>query len=66
MIPWTRQARVAPPADRGFALVVGRFRGEPRILSYTLMPTAWGDMMVYSAEYDKAAFSQLLAGVLSS
>jgi signal transduction histidine kinase len=60
----TRQARTAPPADRGFALVVGRYRGEPRILSYTLMPTAWGDTILYSAEYDKAAFSQLLAGVL--
>jgi signal transduction histidine kinase len=60
----TRQARVAPPADRGFALVVGRYRGEPRMLSYTLMPTAWGDTMVYAAEYSKAAFSSILAGVL--
>ena len=60
----TRQARAAAPADRGFALVVGRFRGEPRILSYTLMPTSWGDTILYSAEYDKAGFSQLLAGVL--
>jgi signal transduction histidine kinase len=60
----TLQARTAPPADRGFALVVGRNRNEPRILSYTLMPTAWGDTMVYAAEYSKASFSSILAGVL--
>ncbi|HEV7594823.1 MAG TPA: HAMP domain-containing sensor histidine kinase [Gemmatimonadaceae bacterium] len=60
----TRQARAAPPANHGFSFLVGRFNGEPRILSYTLMPTAWGDTIVYSAEYDKTAFSNLLAGVL--
>jgi signal transduction histidine kinase len=60
----TMQARAAPPADHGFAFLVGKFHGEPRILSYTLMPTAWGDTILYSAEYDKAAFSTLLAGVL--
>lgn len=60
----TRQARTSPPADRGFALIVGRFQDQPRILSYTLMATAWGDTILYAAEYDKDAFSQLLAGVL--
>ena len=60
----TRQVRFAPPADHGFALVIGTFEGQPRVLSYTLMPTAWGDTMVYGAEYKPAALSQLLAGVL--
>jgi signal transduction histidine kinase len=60
----TRQARMTPPADRGYALVVGSFRNEPRILSYTLMPTGWGDTILYAAEYDKASFSKFLGGVL--
>ena len=60
----TRQARTSPPADRGFALIIGRFHHEPRVLSYTLMPTSWGDTILYAAEYDKDAFSKLLAGVL--
>jgi signal transduction histidine kinase len=60
----TWQARNAAPADRGYAFVVGQFRGEPHVFAYTLMPTAWGDTLLYSAEYDKAAFSRTLAGVL--
>lgn len=60
----TTNARVTPPADRGYAYVLGMIRGEPRIFAYTLMPTAWGDTLLYSAEYDKASFSRILAGVL--
>jgi signal transduction histidine kinase len=60
----TRQARVSPPADHGFALVVGTFEGQPRVLSYTLMPMARGDTMVYGAEYKTAALSEMLGGVL--
>ncbi len=60
----TIQARTDAPADRGFGWIVGQMRGEPHIFAYTLMPTAWGDTLLYSAEYDKAAFSQILAGVL--
>ena len=60
----TWQARNAPPADHGFAYVLGSVRGEPRIFAYTLMPTTWGDTLLYSAEYDKASFSKTLAGVL--
>jgi hypothetical protein len=60
----TRQARVAPPADHGFAFVVGMFEGQPRILTYTLMPTAWGDTLVYGAEYKTAALNEVLGGVL--
>jgi signal transduction histidine kinase len=60
----TRQARFSPPPDHGFALVVGRFEGQPRILSYTLMPMAIGDTMVYAAEYRTAALSDMLSGVL--
>lgn len=60
----TLQARTKAPADRGYAFVVGKFRGEPQILAYTLMPTLWGDTLLYAAEYGKAAFSTVLAGVL--
>ena len=60
----TRQARTSPPADRGFALIVGRYRDEPRLFGYTLMPTQWGDTILYAAEYDKATFATLLGGVL--
>jgi hypothetical protein len=52
----TLAARTAAPADRGYAFIVGQFRGEPHVFAYTLMPTAWGDTLLYSAEYDRAAF----------
>lgn len=35
-----------PPADRGYAYVLGKIRGEQRIFAYTLMPTAWATHMV--------------------
>src|SRR6185312_6459971 len=60
----TWQARKAAPADRGYAYVLGNIRGEPRIFAYTLMPTAWGDTLLYGAEYDQASFASILGGVL--
>src|SRR6185503_13433890 len=36
----------------------------PRIFAYTLMPTSWGDTMVYGARYSRESFVRLLEGVL--
>jgi signal transduction histidine kinase len=51
-------------SDWGFAYVVGQFRGKPRYLAYTLMPTSWGDTIVYGVEYAAADFVGLMARVL--
>jgi signal transduction histidine kinase len=59
----TRQIRARVP-DRGYTLVIGEHEGAPRLLLYTLMPTAWGDTVVYGAEYTRAAFDALLADVM--
>jgi signal transduction histidine kinase len=51
-------------SDWGFAYVVGEFRGKPRYLAYTLMPTAWGDTIVYGVEYAAKDFEGLMGQVL--
>jgi signal transduction histidine kinase len=37
-----------------------------RIVAYTLMPTSWGDTMVYGARYSHQAFAGVLGGVLDN
>jgi len=51
---------------RGFGFVVAMRPTDPRIVSYTLMPTAWGDTIVYGAVYSHAAFTRILAAALDS
>lgn len=59
-----RRIRRLGAPDHGYTLVVGNVENTPRIFAYTLMPTSWGDTMVYGARYTKAAFVRVLEGVL--
>ena len=47
-----------------FTFVVGQRGDSARFLAYTLMPTTWGDTVVYGAEYARDALVQGLAQVL--
>src|SRR5688572_9206733 len=60
----TKLLRSGFRSDWSFAYVVGQFRGKPRYLAYTLMPTSWGDTIVYGVEYAAADFEGLMARVL--
>lgn len=60
----TRRIRGAGQVDHGYTLVVGETREGPLIAAYTLMPTAWGDTMVYGARYSIQTLAQLLSAVL--
>ena len=60
----TKLLRSGFRSDWGFSYVVGEFRGKPRYLAFTLMPTAWGDTIVYGVEYAAKDFEGLLARVL--
>jgi signal transduction histidine kinase len=50
---------------------VGRFPvivtddSAPRFLTYTVMPTLWGDTLVYVAEYEREPFLSLLRSAMS-
>jgi signal transduction histidine kinase len=57
----THRTRSTTTPDRGFTLVVGR-----RVVGYTLMPTAWGDTMVYGAEYRRQSLVDVLQGELET
>jgi signal transduction histidine kinase len=57
----TRDIHAAVRPHRGFSLVVTR-----RVLAYTLMPTAWGDTMVYGGEYERADVTDLLNELLDA
>jgi signal transduction histidine kinase len=60
----TKLLRSGFRSDWGFAYVVGLFRDRPRYLAYTLMPTAWGDTIVYGVEYAPKDFEGMLGAVL--
>jgi signal transduction histidine kinase len=60
----TRRIRSAGQPDHGYTLVVGGTADGPLLVGYTLMPTSWGDTMVYGARYSTSAVSSMLAGVL--
>ena len=59
----TRQIRRGAGNGR-FTYVIGTRDSVPRLFMYTLMPTAWGDTVVYGAEYARAAFAGMLAEVM--
>jgi signal transduction histidine kinase len=61
-----RRVRHLGEPDHGYTLVVGRVGNQPHIFTYTLMPTSWGDTMVYGARYSRASFVSLLEGVLDA
>jgi len=60
----THRIRKLGEIDHGYTLVVGRADSTPSIIIYTLMPTSWGDTMVYGARYSRKALAGVLEGVL--
>ena len=60
----TRRIRRAGQPDHGYTLVVGETSEGPLLAAYTLMPTSWGDTMVYGARYSTKALSAMLSQVL--
>lgn len=60
----TKQIRHGSPDAARFPVVVATHDSVPRLLAYTLMPTSWGDTLVYGAEYSRAAFTGFLADVM--
>ena len=60
----TRRIRAAGQPDHGYTLIVGETDEGPMLAAYTLMPTSWGDTMVYGARYSTTALSGLLSDVL--
>lgn len=60
----TRRIRSAGEPDHGYTLVVGETDEGPLLAGYTLMPTSWGDTMVYGARYSPQSLVALLGSVL--
>ena len=60
----TFQSRRGERDDHGYGFMIGRQNGRSRAMSYTLMPTAWGDTMVYGVEYTPTALARTFATVL--
>ena len=57
-------ARAGHGDDHGYGIVVARHNGSVVPITYTLMPTSWGDTMVYGVTYSAKALSGIFAGVL--
>ncbi len=58
------RVRALDPRDHGFYFVVSGDPAAPRVFAYTLMPTSWGDTLVYGARYSQESFSRIISSVL--
>jgi signal transduction histidine kinase len=57
-------ARDIPDRENGFTYVIAPLARGPRAIAYTLMPTAWGDTMVYGAQYTPRAIQSVLVSLM--
>jgi signal transduction histidine kinase len=57
-------ARRVPRDEHGYGFLLARHDNEVVPIIYTVMPTSWGDTMVYGAEYTPRAFEGILSRVL--
>jgi signal transduction histidine kinase len=60
----TAQTRQGGRDEHGYGMVIARHDNGIVPIIYTLMPTAWGDTMVYGAEYTPEAFGSIFTRVL--
>jgi signal transduction histidine kinase len=60
----TYLARSGIRDEHGYGIVIAHPNGRMTPVTYTLMPTAWGDTMVYGVTYTPGAFTGTLQRVL--
>ena len=61
----TKQIHNGKGKENGrFPIILAHHDSVPRLLVYTLMPTAWGDTLVYGAEYTRTALAKVLSDVM--
>jgi signal transduction histidine kinase len=60
----TSEAQKGVPTPWGYSWVVEVHDGQLRVLATRLMPTLWGDTVMYAAEYSSAGVDSLLGEVL--
>jgi signal transduction histidine kinase len=60
----TARVRGQREVDRGYTFVIDQRDESPRIFAYTLMPTSWGDTLIYGARYSKPALTRIFSNVL--
>jgi len=58
------RARSIDRDEHGYGIFLAKHDGRTIPITFTLMPTEWGDTMVYGVEYRPDAFKEMLAGVL--
>ena len=58
------RARAIGRDEHGYGIFLARHEGRTIPITFTLMPTEWGDTMVYGAQYTPQAFTAVLASVL--
>ena len=60
----TRRIRGMRSDDSRFPVVIAPYESTPRFLVYTLMPTTWGDTLVYGVEYAREDVARVLSEVM--
>jgi signal transduction histidine kinase len=60
----TVQTRKGGRDDHGYGMMVARHEGKIVPIIFTLMPTAWGDTMVYGVQYTPKSFGGIFTKVL--
>src|SRR6185436_20864244 len=59
----TRMSRDYPDREHGFSFFVAPLSIGPRLVAYTLMPTARGDTMVYGVQYNGEGVRSIMRDV---
>ena len=60
----TAMVRTGFKPRNGYVWLAAHRPGGVNYLAYRLMPTSWGDTVIYGAQYDSLAFASLLRNVL--
>ena len=60
----TAHMRARIPSQTGSPYIVAIHEGEPRLIVYRPMPTAWGDTIMYVAQYGAGALADMLGSVM--
>jgi len=59
-----RQVRSGYSSETRFPFIISEQHGATRLIAYTVMPTLWGDTIIYAVEYPPGTLQAVLDGVL--
>jgi signal transduction histidine kinase len=60
-----RMVHEAPDNEHGYTYLTLPLTMGPRMIAYTLMPTAWGDTLIYGVQYTPRSVASVFKGIMA-